>query len=298
MDVRTQTLRYFVAVAEEMSFSAAAERLGVSQPAVSRQMRLLEEQIGAPLFARNTRDVRLTAAGGALLEPARQTLLMWEKATRLARAASALTDNRLRVGCPSLGMNALMAEAAGAFSLRFAPVLVQPHTYLADQGTAQLRQGMVDAAFLWLPADTTGLAVEVIAEETRMLGIAEGHPLAHQSRVDLADLGADAWRVNGGALAAAPWESDPLCAMPADNVEELLENVASGGGMCVLPQSVARLYQRPDLCWKPLADAPPQRIGLAWPAERPHSLVRNFADLVLRLGWSQEPLSDRQSSSA
>ncbi|WP_181792798.1 LysR family transcriptional regulator [Streptomyces sp. WELS2] len=298
MDVRTQTLRYFVAVAEEMSFSAAAERLGVSQPAVSRQVRLLEEQIQAPLFARNTRDVRLTAAGGALLEPARQTLLMWEKATRLARTASALTENRLRVGCPSPGLNALMAKAAGAFGLRFAPVLVQPHTYQSDQGTVHLRQGTVDAAFLWLPADTTGLVVEVIAEEARMLGVAEGHPLACRDRVTLADLGAEAWRVNGGALPATPWESDPLCAMPSGNVEELLENVASGGGMCVLPQSVARLYQRPDLCWKPLADAPPQRIGLAWPAESPHSLVRDFADVVLRLGWSREPLSERQSSSA
>src|SRR5918992_3925855 len=188
MDVRTQTIKYFVAVAEDMSFSLAADRLGVSQPAISRQVRLLEDDLGTPLFIRTNREVRLTAAGAAFLQPARELLATWESAQRIARGAAVQADRVLRVALPTTGAGPLPSRAKATFAEGAPEVTVRMEQYGAGGEVAALRQGRADVAFFWLPADTTGLVAEVLAEEPRAVGVATFHHLAERKEIYVADL--------------------------------------------------------------------------------------------------------------
>lgn len=292
MDVRTQTLRYFLGVAEEMSFSTAAHRLGISQPAVSRQIRLLEEQIGVPLFERNTRDVRLTAAGGALLEPARQTLAMWESAARLARTAAADAGGVLRVGYEATGIGALAPAVRASFTERFPEVGLTFQQYWWGGEVAALHEGHIDVAFIWLPADTTGLFIEVVAQEDLVVGVASTHRLARRPALTPQDVyGEPMSRARSAPRDWVEWwalmprsdGSEPRWGPPSDNMEELLEWVASGAGVCVMPQSAGQFYQRSDLVWIPLTAVAPLRVALGWPVDNHHGLAREFASLASAL---------------
>src|SRR4051812_35164089 len=98
MDVHGRDLRYFAVVAEELSFTRAAERLFVSQPALSKQIRMLEKQLGADLFRRDRRTVRLTAVGEALLPHARTLIAAWEEARAAVDDAKSAERHTLVIG--------------------------------------------------------------------------------------------------------------------------------------------------------------------------------------------------------
>jgi DNA-binding transcriptional LysR family regulator len=186
MDVHLRDLRYFVAVAEELHFTRAAERLFVSQPALSKQVRALERQLRVPLFERDQRGVRLTAAGRALLEPARALLRDWT----LAEAAVAHAERTtLTIGMstgPGRGVlpavRARLAVTAPAARLEFRQVgWGDPTAGLADRVT--------DAAFVWLPLpDPAPYDTQLVAREPRLVALPSDHRLAGQPEIRLAEL--------------------------------------------------------------------------------------------------------------
>lgn len=297
MDIRTQTLKYFVAVAEEMHFSLAAERLGVSQPAISRQIRLLETDLGTALFSRTGKGVRLTAAGAALLGPARQLLTAWETAQRAARTAAAQEAQVLRVGFVATAAQALTDEVSSHVAARLPGVSLKLTQYGWGGEVAALRQGIVDVAFIWLPTDTTGLFTEIVAREPRVVGMAVTHRLAGRDRVRVADLRGEPmpWArqasrewVNWWAVVPRPDGSEPVWGPPNDNAEELLEYVAAGPGICIVPQSMAYYYPRPDVVWLPLVDAEPLRVAVGWPSDLRSPLVEQFVAIVKEMAEGQE----------
>lgn len=288
MDVDTRVLRYFVAVAEELNFTRAAERLFVSQPSLSRQIRRLEEDLRLTLFERTSREVRLTAAGAALLPAARRVIEDWQAAQRTARGVASI----LRIGFEATGAGPLTTRARTEFSARHPEVVVEPKRFDWGGEVDALRDGVVDTAFVWLPADTSGLRTEVVAVEHRLVGVAATHPLAARSAVTIADLRDEplVWTrkaprhwVDWWAVNPRPDGSEPVWGPENDNVEEMLDHVAAGAAVCIGPASMAAYYARPDLAWRPITDIPPLRIALARPVTCTNPLVTAFTEVVREL---------------
>ncbi|MEU4392692.1 LysR family transcriptional regulator [Kribbella sp. NPDC023855] len=292
MDVDTRLLRYFVAVAEELSFTRAAERLFVSQPALSKQIRQLENELRTPVFVRTKRDVSLTPAGHALLPVARKVLDVWQAGLRDTRTAASTAARVVRVGFQATAAGPLTTAARTEFARLQPGVVVEPKRFDWGGEADALRDGLADVAFVWLPADTSGLDLEVVRVEQRMVGMAAAHHLANQETVSIMDLLTEP--IMWTPLAPRPWVdwwavnprpdgSEPVWGPQNANVEEMLENVASGLGICISPQSMAAYYGRPDLVWRPIPDIEPLRIALAWPETSSSQLVAAYVEVVRTL---------------
>jgi DNA-binding transcriptional LysR family regulator len=285
MDVDTRSLRYFVAVAEELHFTRAAERLFISQPALSKAVRQLETELRAALFVRTRREVSLTPAGQALLPIARGLIDDWQTGLRVTRAAADAAHRVVRVGFAATGAGPLSTRIRAEFVRRHPEVTVEPKRFDWGAEADAVRDGLVDVAFVWLPNDLTGLDVEPIVTETRLAGFAVGHPLAEKNELSIMDVAAEpmmwtrqapkAW-VDWWAVNPRPDGSEPTWGPENDNVEEMLEGVATGEAICFVPTSMAAYYARPDLVWRPLVDVEPLQVVLAWPAEVHNPMIAAF----------------------
>jgi DNA-binding transcriptional LysR family regulator len=295
-DVRQ--LRYFVGVAEELSFSRAAERLYVSQPALSEAIRRLEDELGAQLLRRTSRSVALTGAGEVLLEEARDLLARLDAAVARVQRAARGEVGRLRVGFQAAGAGALSTVARARFARRHPGVRVEPKRFDWAGEVAALRGGDCDVAFVWLPADLRGLRSEVVATEERFAGLPAGHRLAGRPEVSILDLReepimwtrrAPRFWVDWWAVNPRPDGSEPVWGPENDNVEEMLEQVAEGAAMCIVPASMTEFYARPDLAWVRIGDVEPLRIALAWPDGDAAPEVLAFARVVREVAAERRP---------
>jgi DNA-binding transcriptional LysR family regulator len=282
----SRDLRYFVAVAERLSFSRAAEDLPLSQSALSEAVRRLEAEVGTQLLRRNSRHVELTAPGEVLLEDAREVLAQLDHAIDRARQAGRGEVGRLRVGFEASGAGELSTLARARFAREHPAVRVEPKRFDWGGEAAGLREGACDVAFVWLPNDLSGLEVEEVTSEHRYAGLAKGHRLARKPRLSIMDLKdepimwtrraprlwVDWWAVN-----PRPDGSEPIWGPENENVEEMLEQVAEGAAICITPRSMATHYARPDLAWVPIADIEPLRIALCWRRGDDSRLVSSFA---------------------
>ena len=190
MDVHGRDLRYFVAVAEDLHFTRAAERLFISQPALSKQIRMLERQLGAPLFDRGREGVRLTLVGEALLPHARQVLAAWDRGWAEAEQAKSKQRATLVAGMStSPGRGGLLPAIRSRFTALHPEAVVQLRQVGWDDPTAGLADGAVDVAFVWLPLPDPGRYLwVVVAEEQRLVAMPDSHPLASRDVIDFADL--------------------------------------------------------------------------------------------------------------
>ncbi|MFD1148522.1 LysR family transcriptional regulator [Saccharothrix hoggarensis] len=292
LDVDTRVLRYFVAVADRLSFTRAARDLYVSQPVLSRQVRRLEEDLGVELFVRTGRDIRLTAAGGRMLPLARQALDHWQETVRVVRSAAAAEANVLRVGFVASGGGTVARRARAAFAEERPEVTIEPKRFDWGGEPDALRQGLADVAFVWLPADTDGLRSRIVATERRYVALAREHPLTARPEVGIGDLRDEplmwtrkapkAW-VDWWAVSPRPDGREPVWGPENDNVEEMLEHVATGAAVCIGPESMATYYAHPDLAWRPITDIEPLRVAVAWVPDNANPVVRAFVEATLRL---------------
>jgi DNA-binding transcriptional LysR family regulator len=282
----SRDLRYFVAVAERLSFSRAAQDLPLSQPALSEAVRRLEAEVGAPLLRRNSRHVELTPPGEVLLADAREALAQLDSAVERAVQAGRGELGRLRVGFEASGAGELSTLARARFAREHPAVRVEPKRFDWGGEAAGLREGACDVAFVWLPNDLSGLEVEEVSSERRYAGLPKDHRLAREPRVSIMDLKdepimwtrraprlwVDWWAVN-----PRPDGSEPIWGPENENVEEMLEQVAEGAAICITPRSMATHYARPDLAWVPIEDIEPLRIALCWRRGDDSALVASFA---------------------
>ncbi|WP_207931162.1 LysR family transcriptional regulator [Streptomyces sp. 8K308] len=188
-----QQLRYVLAVAETNSFTRAAERCLVVQSALSHQIAKLEKELGARLFERTSRRVRLTPAGAAFLPAARQCLDAAERAAAEVAAAVGKVRGRLAVGLIPTVAAVDVPSALRDFRQRYPEVRVSLRVGGSDTLVAQVREGAVDVAFLGLPttARPTGVAVRELARDRLVAVLAPDHPLAGEPVVDLRRLSSE-----------------------------------------------------------------------------------------------------------
>ncbi|MEV5747867.1 LysR family transcriptional regulator [Actinoallomurus sp. NPDC052308] len=285
-------LRYLVAIDDEGNLGRAAERLYVSQPALSYALKNLEAEFGVRLFDRHAGGVTATAAGRDILAEVRLTLQQADRVTAAAERHRRSATGVLRVGFEASGAGELTTRARAEFARRHPGVRVEPKRFDWGEEAAALRDGRVDVAFVWLPADLTGMHSKVVHTEQRVVGLPAGHPLAERTALSILDVKDEplmwteraprAW-VDWWAVNPRPDGSAPRWGPTNDNVEEMLEQVAEGAAICFAPVSMARYYARPDLVWVPLTDVEPLRVALAWPTGTDNALVDGFVGVVREL---------------
>jgi DNA-binding transcriptional LysR family regulator len=188
MDAHLRDLRYFVAVAEELNFTRAAERLHLSQPALSKQIHGLETGLRAQLFTRDRRQVELTRAGTELLAVARRLLGEWDEGMAAVADAAAEQLRTLRVGTLTSIGRALYPAVVEHFAKREPGWRIELRSFGWGDPTAGLRDQATDAAFLWLPVDADDIAVTTLVAERRFVALSARHPLAERHEVSFAEI--------------------------------------------------------------------------------------------------------------
>jgi DNA-binding transcriptional LysR family regulator len=282
-------VQYFVAVAEELHFGRAAERLHIAQPSLSHQIRRLEQQLGVTLFDRDSRRVELTDAGRALLSEGRRLLAHSERTTRLVRSVSA---ERLTVGFYGSAASALLPDLLRSFNEEHPSAEVSVRELLLDQ-IDELLAGGVDVAFTRLLPGQADVELEVIAREPRVVALPAPHPLSGQPTLRFTDLREESFITNPVVEASAPpkrWLAEQArhglpgrIAAEAASVQEILTLVAAGKGVCVVPASVAQHYPRADVVYVEMSDADPAVVSLAWPRGGQRPIVGAFIEVARRL---------------
>jgi len=286
MDAHLRDLRYFLAVAEELHFSRAAERLFVSQPALSKQIRQLERSLGVELFDRDRRAVALTAAGDALLPRASELLRAWDDARVAVSDAAVRESATLTVGLvTSVGRDVLPAT-----SRRFAERRPAARLQLRQIGwhdpTAGLAGGETDVAFVWLPLPDDGsFAWEPLLSEPRWVVLPAGHRLADRDELgfdELLDEPVLALPKSAGRLRDFWLGADERGEHPASVAAEVasadatFEAVAGGVGLALVAAGNAKLYKRQGVTARPVAGLAPATLAIAWRAGDERALVADF----------------------
>ncbi len=246
--LETRVLDYFIAVAEELHFGKAAERLGMAQPPLSRAISRLERRMGVRLLERSSRRVALTDAGAMFLADSRRVLDSLDAAVRRAQRAQQ----------PGL---LVMAVRPGTASGLIADLIRSPEVGSHDvvfthDRPAALRDGRADIALLCIGTDDlTGLRTADLTEEAPFALVPRGHPLARRPAVTVAELGQDA-------------NFEPEC--PPLGLDEIVDRVVLGRLVTIVGSGAAERIS-PEVTAVPVSDLPPTRLALAWPegASRP-----------------------------
>ncbi|MBE3010494.1 LysR family transcriptional regulator [Microbispora sp. NEAU-D428] len=276
--METRELRYFVAVAEELHFGRAAQRLGIAQPPLSRAIGQLERRLGVTLLERTSRTVTLTEAGAVLLREGRAALDAVEAAERRTRrAALAATGRPGLVLVTKAGASGdLLPKLLDAYAAE--PGAVAVDVLLCGPGEQErlLRDGRADVGLLHRPFDSTaGFDVEELCTEGQVVVLPAAHPLARRAHLRMADVTA----LSGLPMPRWPRTDGTYPDGPGPEVRDnaqLLQLIALGRASAVLPES-CRAHLRRDLAAVPVLDAPAVTTVIAWP---PHSRSQALAGLV------------------
>jgi len=199
--VEIRQLAYFAAVAEELSFGRAAERLHIVQPAVSQQIRRLERELGVPLFDRSSRHVRLTAAGERLLPEARAVLAAVGRVRQVAADVAAGVGGILRVGT-SQGLGERLDRTLEELRKTAPGLQVRLISAPAAERVARVRAGELDAAFVRAVTSAPGVELLPMWRDPLTVALPATHPLAAQPAIQLAQL-------SGIPLRLAPRPDNP-----------------------------------------------------------------------------------------
>src|SRR5215472_8630535 len=255
MDIDTRLLRRFAAVAAEANLSRAAERLFVSQPTLTKQIKQLESQLGVRLFIRSRAGMTLTTAGQALAISTPAVLVGWDRALRETKAAASRAAWVLRVGFISSAANEATQHIIAAFARRRPGWRVDMQQAAWADPTAGLASGDVDAALLRLPfPGQDDVRIEVLLTEPRWAALPTTHPLANRDQIFFHELWDEPfvaaptqtgfWRDYW--LATSERQGHPVrIGAVTDQPDTYLTAIANGDGIALVPESAARYYARP-----------------------------------------------------
>lgn len=284
MDLRS--LRYFVAVAEERHFGRAAARLHMTQPPLSRAIKQLETDVGAPLLHRSPSGVTLTPAGAALYNEARDLLEHAEHAR--ARVAAAAGTATFTIGTLADSGEEAGTGLADAFRERNPGVQVRVREADLTDPTTGLRAGLVEAALTRMPFDRAGISTRVLRSDPVGVVLRADDPLARRGSLQVRDLeerpwfqfpeGTDPlWRAYwNGAAPGGPVRGGPVVRTVGECVQAVLWN----GTVGLAPLTPLGHAWPPGLTVVPLADMAPSRLVVAWNKADANPLIRSLTQVA------------------
>ena len=285
-------MRYFLAIAEERSFTRAAKRCHVAQSSLSRQIRAMEIDLDSQLFERLPRETRLTQAGRIFEKEANKSLEHSRRAVLLVSALIREKDRKLRIGISTLcnlpRIRALIETARGASG----QIAVECVTGYTSELIVALHRGSLDLALVDLPLKSRGAGLYPISSESLIAVLPKNHPLARRPmvrlfelkkeqiamvsrRVDPGSIGVETMLVKAGISVAS--------IVPVASLIELLDHVAVHHSVGLMRTSAGRL-KRDDVLHKPLADSIQLEAAIAWRAENRSSQVMSFRDALIAFG--------------
>lgn len=288
MDLRL--LRYFVVVVDEGHIGRAAERLHMTQPPLSRAIRRLESDVGAPLLIRTPTGVRPTSTGAVLHEEARGLLAHAEAVRQRVSGAAVLT-----VGTLAGSVDADASRAAAAFREQLPDVRVRIRESGLDDPTAGLRAGVVDAAITRVPFEADGITVRPLRADPVGVILLADDPLAARDDVALRDLAGRRWfrfpegtdrlwteywtrPASSGGKGADPGDataSGPVVRTVQECLQAVLWSDSIGLGPAHSPDA-----QPEGLAWVRVRDLPPSTLVVAWPTGSTNRLVERFVEVT------------------
>jgi DNA-binding transcriptional LysR family regulator len=294
LDLDLRLVRYFTAVADHRHFGRAAAELRIAQPSLSRQIRSLEQQVGARLLDRTPQGTRLTEAGEAFLPRARA--LLRAAAAAKAAAVAAARPSRITIGYTT----GIFVTAAVRAMRHLHPDADVQAVHLDWQAPrAALLDHQVDATVTRLPFPTDGLHVTVLYDEPRALLVPLDHRLAGKESVTLDDIATEPIPRLPDPEVSAYWRIDPRPdGSPApdgplvDALEDKLELIAAGQAVAIVSAGLRADHLRPDLTMVPLHGVEPTHVVLATRAGDRSRLVAAFRKVAREHLRPAEPTAD------
>lgn len=268
-------LRYFAAVANHLSFTRAARELRVAQPALSRQIRQLEDEVGVRLLERNQRSVALTQAGRAFLDEARKLLRQSDEAIRVAKNSASVPSGHLDVGYVWGLFHTLAPTALARLRQKYGEVSLNLFDMNAQEQRAALASGKIDAGFIGFEQDAhgTGFANRRIGSIEFMLVLPDDHSMASAPAVSLEALASEFFiAVSETTYPSAAHCASDICAeagfrprvlQAAERGYTVLGLVAARCGVALLPASLSAL-PHPGVVFRSLVQRPNRGLYMAW----------------------------------
>lgn len=264
--METRELAYFVALAEELNFGRAADRVGIAQPPLSRAIQRLERRLGTLLVKRGPKGVTLTPAGEVLHREAKDILDAVDAATRRTQRAGRSTPT-LVVAVKPGGDGGLLPEVLAAYARDPSALPVEPLVRAVGEVSAAIRAGDADVALIHQAAVGPGVDTVELTTERQVVVVAKNHRLAGCSEVRLSDLVGER---------TPSWPGQPGIPGPdVRDVGQLLQLVALGRIVAMAGESIA-LHLRADVVSVPVVDAPESTLVAAWAEGSRSAAVARF----------------------
>jgi DNA-binding transcriptional LysR family regulator len=284
-------LRYFVAVAEELSFNRAAQRLRISQPPLSTQIKQLEEELGVLLFKRSSRGVRMTDAGELLLEETRRIFIQLEQTARMVERIGSGKTGRLSLGFVPSATNEVLPSVLYEFQRGFPDVELFLHEMMPDQVVRRLHGRQIDVGFFYLPFDDSALTFRPVSREPLIVALSESHPSANEPEIDLRTLEREPFilpmRYEMPGLYGQVTEVCRQAGFTPRAVQKdvwlmqtIVGLVASGIGVALIPASL-RNFRRKGVVYKTVRNLSPKvEMGMVWRRGDSSPVLSAFLDVV------------------
>jgi DNA-binding transcriptional LysR family regulator len=284
-------LRYFMAVAEVLSFNRAAQRLHISQPPLSNQIKQLEEELGVQLFKRSNRGVRLTEAGELLLEEVRRIFIQLEQTTRLVERVGSGKVGRLSLGFVPSATNEVLPRLLYEFRRRFPDVELFLHEMMPDQVVQRLHSRQIDVGFFYLPFDDSSLHIRPVSREPLIVALPETHSLAKEPEIDLRTLEREPFilprRYEMPGLYGQVTEICRQAGFTPRAVQKdvwlmqtIVGLVASGIGVALVPASL-RNFRRKGVLYRTVRGlSPTVEMGVVWRRGDSSAVLSTFLKVV------------------
>lgn len=290
-------LRYFVTVAETLSFARAAERLHLSQPPLSRQIQALEQELGTPLFVRTKRSVRLSSAGAALLPEARRLLEQAAALRDSARRLAAGEAGRITLGCITTAAHNVLPQLLPEFQRRHPGVKVALQEATSDIQLAALRESRLDAGLVLPPVDDEWLRYLPLFRDPLVAALpaswdarAGGPALPRSGPLPLRSLASQAFILFPRQAGAGLYDLivgfcrragfSPRIEQEATHMQTIVSLVAAGMGVALVPASLQDL-RRTGVRYRALAEkSPAVETGLAWRGDNDSPALAAFVQLA------------------
>jgi DNA-binding transcriptional LysR family regulator len=284
-------LRYFIAVAEELHFSRAAERLHIAQPPLSQQIQQLEAELGVELFQRKTkRQVQLTEAGQVFLHEVYQILAQLEKAIELTQRTGRGEKGQLRIGFTSLVTYDLLPVILRRFREQFPEVELVLQELTTTQQEQALKDGRIHVGFAHPPLEDNTLNQECIQQEALIVAMLKTHPLVKQKRISVRSLSDENFIIFPRHLGSGLYDKivsfcqqgnfSPKVTQEAIQMQTIIGLVSAGMGIAIVPSSLQNL-QRTSVVYRALEEKTPlAETAVVWRKEEMTPVLREFLQIV------------------